>query len=313
MLSPVSTWYIREVVASEKSASYTASSRARSVALNLMRGGYGIDTALWVDRQVQISREAADKIQRGLCADILAVDWKTSENPYAPNSELGSISKWVDAVAERNNSDLQGTDRFGAYYLSGVQLATQRDSLIGLSVVSVKADFTNHLAGLGPRDLPYYADGQLRGIRVDAKDGHTSLYIMFSDSQHLTALRQTLNANTWKLLRTKFIETSVDIRDAMWKRQFSGRFDAGAERLFGAVLPEGGFLEQGSTFSLDDGILNISTISSLLGVMPPPGRGGPGSNETRILANAILHFMKPRLVVIEDRDTGAILFIGYYP
>lgn len=306
IISPVSSWYVRELVASGESASRTLSAHTRSVTLSLRHEGYDINTALWTKREVKIPSAALDEIRGGLCGDVFAVDSKRSENARGANAERTSIAKWVHAAAAPDASAVQT-----AYSASAATGATKH-ALIGLNVVSMNADFTSQLSRIGFRDLRYYRDGSLWGIRLDATDGHTSLYIMVSDRERLEAFWQDLNVSAWRIVRTQFVKASVDIADVGWNRQYVGNFDAGAATLFGSVLSGGGFFQQSSTFSLDNGMLHVASISSLLSVdgMPVP-RASP-VNEYAPYPQAFLRLMEPRFVVLEDRNTGAILLMGWH-
>lgn len=204
---------------------------------------------------------------------------------------------------------------------------------------SVTLSFTSHFELPAPRPgsvvrVPFFDDGSLRGVRLDSKDGATSVYLFWGTDEALSTFRIAMNARDWESLVGRFKQADVLLEDiseislqrsaySEWRPDDSSSF--GTSVAPGLLMPRA--LRSNQTVTLSAGGSSLDIVSALRGNSAKPNsvttvNGATVYHEDGpvIISDPAwkppraqrLSMLKPLIYVIENHSTGAILLIGIH-
>lgn len=292
-------WYVRFVVAMGTSSPPSADDRRAASALIHDVGALtGARTAatIWASRgYTKLDDATAASLQRLLCAHVVSGNWTMGKR--VPSNAEPLMGRWLDKQAHQSSMTMRGSADFVNTLSTSATVGTARSShpFNVLVVASITAMFGKEIAALPSYPtVPYYDDGSVQGVRLDAPS-HVSLYIFTGSNTDLLswvggfhrpaydtatqALVPSYAVDRWKAVQGQFKPapvalTPIDL-DLLGRQEFIPSIDARAPYIesYGTTINAPYNRSTGlsqTQLSLLHGHLGLFAVSGVEGTNAPP-------------------------------------------
>lgn len=297
--NPFTDWYVRFVVAMGTSSPPSADERSAASALihdvSALAHARTVGT-IWVSRgDTRLDDAAAAPLQRLLCVRVVDGRWAIGRE--TPSNVEPLMRSWLDAQAHQSSMTMRDSSDFIKQLSSSATAGTARSShpfnvLVASSINATFADPTGTLPSYGT--VPYYDDGKVQGIRLDAPS-HVSLYVFSGSNEDLLSFLGSFHrpayddatqelvpryaVDHWKSVQAQFKPTPVAMApidlNLLGREGFIPSLDARAPYIesYGTTVnaPYNMFTGLSQTqLTLLHGNLGIFAVSGVEGTNAPP-------------------------------------------
>jgi hypothetical protein len=245
---------------------------------------------------------AADAINRAGFAAFrqkVAGPGRTAEITESP------FLRWyLDCCADKSPRDAGSRDLLAMQRVAGLQIEPASEA----KIVMTEDDVLDGPNGIwNTRNAFTYHAGDVRGVRIDDIKRARSLYVFYGSHEGLDAMRLSFTSESWASVRQQFHGAYTAFGDfALVSIAFWPSSDLGKQSMscvsYWPVAPA-----QETTIDANESSLRFRlTGYRKFGPLPC------GSIDMRYTTESV-DTLKPQLYVVEDRNSGLILLMGFHP
>lgn len=334
--NPFTDWYVRFIVA--MGTSTPPSTVERSDAAALIRDvsalpGEKSAAAIWAGKSdTTLDDTASAFLQQSLCVRV--VNGTGAMGRRAPSTVEPLMRNWLDMQARKSATTMGESADFINRLSDRATVGTARSShpFNVLVAAGMTAAFGKEIAAVPAYPtVPYYDDGHVQGIRLDASS-HVSLYVFAGSDADLLSFVQSFHhpaydaatqalvpryaVDHWKSIQAQFKATPVAMApidlDVLGRQQFIPSLDASAPHIesYGTTINAPYNMSTGLSqthLSLRDGHFSLFTVSGVEGTNAPPRLTfdmSPIHLQPMFAVPALLYY------VVDDQN-GLILSYGF--